>query len=104
MGKRKTREPENPFQTDSECLTQRHPKLDKLRHDLWLMVLKQPKLVKLIRDEIPDSFNHETRNLIHSTSHILLFHIDKVEEVVTNTWDHSVKRFQNTKATKKARN
>ena len=71
MGKRKTHESESPFQTNTKCPKDNHLKLGKLRHDLWVTTLKQQNLVKLIHDEIPDSFDHTTRNLLHSTTNLL---------------------------------
>ena len=100
MGKRKTREFENLFQTDTKCLTDNHLKLDKLRHDLWVTTVKQQKLVKLIRDEIPDPFDHSTRNLLQSTTNLLLHHIGKTQTVVSSTWDHTTHCFKKSKLSK----
>jgi hypothetical protein len=106
MGKRKTRTVDIPFQTDTECLSTNHPKIDKLRQDLYLTTVKQQKLIRLIRNEIPDSFDHETRNFLHSTTNLLLYHVDKTQTVVSDTWDHSTHLFKKRKnnATKKASN
>ncbi|GMF43722.1 unnamed protein product [Phytophthora fragariaefolia] len=65
MGKRMTRESEDPFVNTTESLTNRNKELDKLRMNLWFTTVKQLKLVQLIRNEIPDCNDSDARNLVH---------------------------------------
>jgi hypothetical protein len=76
MGKRKTRESEPLFVNNTECLTFEHKAVDKLRKDLWLTTVKQKKLVKLHRDQIPDCVHADARCAIHDTPELLKHRID----------------------------
>ncbi|KAJ8523825.1 hypothetical protein ON010_g17293 [Phytophthora cinnamomi] len=85
MGKRKTREPENPFTQSTEPLTDNHKDLDKLRLDLWLTTIKQENVIKLIRNEIPDRRDFGARNVVHETTELLKRHIEKTEKILEAT-------------------
>ncbi|CAI5736594.1 unnamed protein product [Peronospora destructor] len=86
MGKRKTREPEDSFQFSTQPFTTNYERLDKLRRDLWLTTTKQLKLVKLIRNEIPDCGDSDARNAIHRATELLKKHIDQVQETLDASW------------------
>ncbi|GMG14643.1 unnamed protein product [Phytophthora fragariaefolia] len=101
MGKRKTHAPEDPFTQSTAPLTSNHKKLDKLRLDLWLTAIKQEKLVKLIRNEIPDCKNSDARNVVHENTELLKKHIEKTQEILEATFDHSIQCYKNQRAKKK---
>lgn len=90
MGKRKTRQPEDPFVNSTKSLTDRHKQLDQLRLDLWLTTVKQLKLVRLIRNEIPDSKDAAARNVIHDFSELLKKRIEQTQEILEGSFDHSI--------------
>ncbi|KAF1793611.1 hypothetical protein GQ600_19165 [Phytophthora cactorum] len=94
MGKRKTREPEAPFIQNTELLTRNHEDLDKLRLDLWSTTVKQLKIVKLIRNEIPDCKDSDARNVVHDTSELLKKRIEQVQEILEGSLDHSIQRYK----------
>ncbi|KAG2931156.1 hypothetical protein PC115_g6222 [Phytophthora cactorum] len=94
MGKRKTREPEAPFIQNTELLTRNHEDLDKLRLDLWSTTVKQLKIVKLIRNEIPDCKDSDARNVVHDTSELLKKRIEQIQEILEGSLDHSIQRYK----------
>ncbi|KAG3168623.1 hypothetical protein PI126_g3217 [Phytophthora idaei] len=94
MGKRKTREPEAPFIQNTELLTRNHEDLDKLRLDLWSTTVKQLKIVKLIRNEIPDCKDSDARNVVHDTSELQKKRIEQVQEILEGSLDHSIQRYK----------
>jgi len=98
MGKRKTREPEDPFQQSTEPLSANHETLDKLRRDLWLTTSKQLKLVKLIRNEIQDCKDSDARNAVHKTTELIRKRIDQIQEALEGTLDHSIHLYKIHKA------
>ncbi|KAG4233605.1 hypothetical protein PC116_g18191 [Phytophthora cactorum] len=107
MGKRKTREPEAPFIQNTELLTRNHEDLDKLHLDLWSTTVKQLKIVKLIRNEIPNCKHSDARNGVHDTSELLNKRIGQVQEILEGSLDHSIQRYKkppkNSKPRKDAR-
>ena len=87
VGKGKNHETKNSLQTNTKRLTKNHFKLDKFTR----IVVHDGKITevsKLIRIDIHDSFDHTTRNLLQSTTNLLLNHIGKTQTVVSRTWDH----------------
>ena len=106
MGKK--RDLEDHFTQSTESLTRNSKTLDKLRHDLWVSTARQEKLVRLIRHEIPDSYNHETRNLIQELTNQILILIDRIQTLTSETWDHStvlyIKAHNSRKKAKTAKN
>jgi hypothetical protein len=106
MGKK--RDLEDNFTQSTESLTSNNKTLDKLRHDLWVSTIRQERLVRLIRHEIPDSYNHETRNLIQGLTNQILILIERIQTVTSEAWDHStvlyIKAHNSRKKARTARN
>jgi hypothetical protein len=106
MGKK--RDLGDHFTQSTESLTGNSKTLDKLRHDLRVSTAQQERLVTLIRHEIPDSYNHKTRNLIQGLTNQILFLVDRIQTLTSETWDHStvlyIKAHNRTKKAKTARN
>ncbi|GMF66062.1 unnamed protein product [Phytophthora lilii] len=94
MGKRKTREPEDPFVNTTESLTNRSKELDKLRKDLWLTTVKQLKLVQLIRNEIPDCKDSDARNSVHDITENLKRRVQQRQGLLEGSFDHSIQLYK----------
>ena len=90
MGKRKTREPEITFQISFESLKPDFEQANKLRCDLWLTTVKQCKLIKLLRNLIPDSNNSDARNLIQEFTDRARNRVEQLEDLLQTYLDRSI--------------
>ncbi|KAE8913339.1 hypothetical protein PF006_g33555 [Phytophthora fragariae] len=57
---------------------------------LWVTTVKQLKVVRLIRNEIPDGKNSGARNVVHEFSNLLIAAFEKAQEVLEGSFDHSI--------------
>ncbi|CEG46624.1 uncharacterized protein PHALS_03222 [Plasmopara halstedii] len=106
MGKRKTRGPEVCFQRRFDSLFENAADCDaanKLRKDLALTVEKQCRIIKLIRNKIPDAKNADARNVIHHILEHLLHRVEKNEELTGVIWDHGLQLYKITRQDKQSK-
>ncbi|GMF27786.1 unnamed protein product [Phytophthora fragariaefolia] len=94
MGKRNTREPEDPFVNTTKSLTNRNKELDKLRKDLWLTTVKQLKLVQLIRNEIPGCNDSDASNLVHDITELLNRRVQQTQGLLEGSFDHPIQLYK----------
>ncbi|GMF45648.1 unnamed protein product [Phytophthora fragariaefolia] len=94
VGKRKTREPEDPFENTTESLTNRNTELDKFRKDLWITTVKQLNLVQLIRNEIPDCNDSDARKFGARQHRTVKASHSANPRLLEDSFDHSIQLYK----------
>lgn len=100
MGKRKSREFTGTSCESFERLSTNFAALDKLRLDLEQTFVKQHKLIRLLRNEIPDAADHTARNLIQELTDQVSRLLNRSEETLTLSFDLKIRRYVQDKEAK----
>ena len=104
MGKRKTREPNTDFQQPISLLFDgglSSERAEKLRRDIQLTLAKQEKLVQLLRHEIPESRDSDSKNLLQKLTDRLSARLNQVETLITVFTDRQIDSYVKVRREKK---
>ena len=104
MGKRKTREPNTDFQQPISLLFDgglSSERAEKLRRDIQLTLAKQEKLVQLLRHEIPESRDSDSKNLLQELTDRLSARLNQVETLITVFTDRQIDSYVKVRREKK---
>lgn len=104
MGKRHNRESVDEFcfsvgSLFDNCGAKTRAK--KLRRDIHATIVKQTKLVKLLRNEIPDALDSDARNVLQELTDRLTNRFEQAEDLVITFADHKISTYEKTRRDKK---
>lgn len=93
MGKRKNRAPKICNTKSCSPLSNQSHILDQLRQDLYSTTIKQAKLIRLIRNEIPDANNAAARNLLQEFTDRLGHRNDQINQLIEGYLDRKITNY-----------
>ena len=97
MGKRKTRETEDSFCGRAGTLFKfagDKEKIEKLRRDFYATTTKQQKLVKLIRNEIPNANDSDARNILQELTDRLTHRLQQIDDLLAGFTDRKIHEYK----------